>query len=444
MEWGIGILLAAAFAGYRLWQALTGVPFIWQDSSGYQNSSLWSGVRPPVAPLLWRITGTPTSYIVVQTLIAIAAWCFLAWVAAMVARPGWPRLVTGAVVLAFACSMPVVIWDRSVLSESLSFSALALVFATAIRVTQRVTWGRVASLVAAALALALVRDSLLWMVAGLALAILAYAVVHNAGTKVLVLGIALLAVSGYALIGQAAAHRNQSNVEHVLFVRIFPFPDRVEWFADHGMPNKKEVLAYAAATKAEPGHAKVVGIAPGDPTVQDLMRWMRTDATGVYLEWLALHPGYVLTEPFRDPERTFNNAEGHLSFYAAVDRTDLAPLDAVFDPGPLWVALAAAVAVVVGVVRGTWRRRWWRMVALLGGLGLFEMLVAWHGDGTETMRHGIVGSVTVRLAVAILVVLGALAPADRNVSVLRTVRRRKQTPATPGYAPAVVSEPGRV
>ena len=208
MEWGIGILLAAAFAGYRLWQALTGVPFIWQDSSGYQNSSLWSGVRPPVAPLLWRITGTPTSYIVVQTLIAIAAWCFLAWVAAMVARPGWPRLVTGAVVLAFACSMPVVIWDRSVLSESLSFSALALVFATAIRVTQRVTWGRVASLVAAALALALVRDSLLWMVAGLALAILAYAVVHNAGTKVLVLGIALLAVSGYALIGQAAAHRN--------------------------------------------------------------------------------------------------------------------------------------------------------------------------------------------------------------------------------------------
>ena len=84
------------------------------------------------------------------------------------------------------------------------------------------------------------------------------------------------------------------------------------------------------------------------------------------------------------------------------------------------------------------------MVALLGGLGLFEMLVAWHGDGTETMRHGIVGSVTVRLAVAILVVLGALAPADRNVSVLRTVRRRKQTPATPGYAPAVVSEPGRV
>ena len=40
MEWGIGVLLAAAFAGYRLWQALTGMPLVWQDSSGYQHSSI--------------------------------------------------------------------------------------------------------------------------------------------------------------------------------------------------------------------------------------------------------------------------------------------------------------------------------------------------------------------------------------------------------------------
>ena len=123
VEWAIGILLAAAFSGYRLWQALTGMPLIWQDSAGYQQSSLWSGVRPPVAPLLWRVTGTPTSFVVVQTLIAIVAWCFLAWAAAMVTRSVWPRLLTGAVVLAFASTMPVVLWDRSVLSESLSFSA---------------------------------------------------------------------------------------------------------------------------------------------------------------------------------------------------------------------------------------------------------------------------------------------------------------------------------
>jgi hypothetical protein len=84
------------------------------------------------------------------------------------------------------------------------------------------------------------------------------------------------------------------------------------------------------------------------------------------------------------------------------------------------------------------------MVALLGGLGVLEMLVAWHGDGTETARHGIVGSVSVRLAVVILLTVGALAPGDPNVAVARTVRDRKQRSAAPGYAPAVISEPGRI
>ena len=271
-----------------------------------------------------------------------------------------------------------------------------------------------------------------------------YAVVHNAGAKVLVLGVSLIAVSGYAIIGQAAAHRNIDNVSHVLFVRIFPYPDRVAWFADHGMPNRREVLAYAAAAKSEDGQAKVVGIAPDDPTVQPLVRWLRTDATAVYLEWLALHPGYVLTEPLREPERAFNNALGRISFYAAPDRVDLPIVNSVFDPGPWWVAGAVVVAIAIGIGRGVWRRRWWRMLALLGGLGMLEMLVAWHGDGTETARHGIVGSVAVRLAVVILVVAGALAPTGGNVSGVRTVLRRRQRPVAPGYAPAVVAEPGRI
>ena len=392
----------------------------------------------------------------------------------MLARPGWERVVAGSIVLAFASTMSIVIWDRSVLSESLSFSALSLVFATAIRATQRVTWPRAAALVAASAAFALVRDSLVWMVLGLALAIAVYAIVHRAGREVIALAFLLLAVSGFAIVGQAAAHRNIDNVEHVLFVRIFPFPDRVQWFADHGMPNEAEVLAFADATKAPRGEAKVVGVAPNDAKVQPLVRWLRSDATAVYLEWLALHPGYVLTEPLRDPERAFNNAEGHLAFYAAADRTDLPIVNTVFDPGAWLVLAGAVIAVVVGVIRGVWRERWWRMLAVLGGFGVMEMLVAWHGDGTETTRHGIVGSVSVRLAMLVLVVAGSLAPRSRSGtqpgsrsgtqpgsrsgtqpgsrsgtqpgsrSGAASARGGRQTSAAPGYAPAVISEPGRI
>src|SRR5262249_26107939 len=162
--------------------------------------------------------------------------------------------------------------------------------------------------VAACAALALVRDSLVWMVAGLALVVIVYALVRDAARPLLAAGLVLLGVSGFALVTEAASHRNVTNIENVLFVRVFPYPDPVAWFADHGMPNREQVDGYAAATVAERGQAKVVAIDPNDPAVQPLVRWMHDDAAATYIEWLALHPGYVLTEPLREPERTFNNA----------------------------------------------------------------------------------------------------------------------------------------
>jgi hypothetical protein len=442
-EWITGLGLAALFAWYRLAQGLRGFALVWQDSAGYQTSAFWAGIRPPVAPALWFLTGSPRAYVVTQTIIAVVAWCFLAWTVAMAAGRGWRGVLAGAVVLAFASTMPVVLWDRSVLSESLSFSALATVFATAIWVGRRVTWPRVAGLVVAAAVLALVRDSLIWMVLGLGLGVLVYSVVHRLVLKVVVLGAALVVVSAVALAGQAEANRNLDNIEHVYFVRVFPYPDRVQWFADHGMPDAASIRKYAAGTKAARGEAKVVGLASNDVSVRPLLRWLRSaDATRAYLEYVALHPWYVFSEPLRDPERTFNNADGRLSFYAAADRTDLAVLDAVFDPGPAVVALAAVVGVVMACRRDVWRRRWWQLVAVLGVLGLDEMLVAWHGDGTETLRHGIEGSVTVRLAVVVTLVTAALAPRARARAA--TTEGAGQGSSPLGYAPAVGPEPGRV
>ena len=37
------------------------------------------------------------------------------------------------------------------------------------------------------------------------------------------------------------------------------------------------------------------------------------------------------------PERTYNNADGHLSYYAASDRTDAPVLTTIFYPSWVWV-----------------------------------------------------------------------------------------------------------
>ena len=158
-----------------------------------------------------------------------------------------------------------------------------------------------------------------------------------------------------------------------------------------------------------------------DPEFQPLAHWLRTDAARTYVAWLVLHPGTVLKEPLVRPERTFNNADGHLSFYAAVDRTDAPLLTTVLYPAWPWVLAGAIVAVVGGWWSGQWRRTAWGGVALLGVLGLAHMLVAWHGDGMEATRHAGVGNVQVRLGVLILLVVlldgRRPAPAQPEVSI---------------------------
>ena len=126
-------------AGFRLWQVLVGGPMQWQDSRQYEavgshpitSGALWAGRRPPLAPLLWKVTGSPEAFVVVQTVASIAAWTVLALAVGRLAPSRWGRFIGTMLILGFAATRPVTQWDRSVLSESLSLTALALLFAAA-------------------------------------------------------------------------------------------------------------------------------------------------------------------------------------------------------------------------------------------------------------------------------------------------------------------------
>ena len=201
------------------------------------------------------------------------------------------------------------------------------------------------------------------------------------------------------------SHRHLTNVQNALAVRVFPYPNRIGWFADHGMPQAAAVTALARATSSADGNAPLVAIDLGDPAFRPLARWLRTDAARTYVAWLALHPGTVLKDPLLRPERTYNNADGHLSNYAAADRSDAPLLTALLYPAWPWVLAAAVGAVIGGWLLGQVRRLAWVAVALLGVLGFAHMLIAWHGDGMEVTRHASVGNVQVRLGVLILLLM---------------------------------------
>jgi hypothetical protein len=411
------------FTGYLFTQALAGPAVIWNDSLVYMHmathplwsSGLWTGQRPPAAPLLIKLVGSSRGFLAAQALIAALSWGFLAWTVGRLVPPGWRRVAAAWMILAFATAFPVTLWNRSVLSESLSMSLLALVFATLIWTARGVTWPRVAATVAACLGLAATRDAQVWTVAFLAVVVGAGAVRaagrrRSQAVRLGALCLCLVAVVVLTGWGTVSSHRTRQNVADVFYVRVFPFPARVAWFAAHGMPQQVQIDALAKATGPAPGEAKVVYVAPSDPAFARLERWIESEGTGTYLDWLLTHPGYVITEPLVRPERSYDFAGGQLTYYAASTDRLQSPLTVVMWPPLVGLVVLAVVAAVVSLLSRAWRQGVWRMVVALTLVGVLSIVVAWHGDGQEVTRHTVEGLAQLRLGLWIVIVVGVLGP----------------------------------
>jgi hypothetical protein len=420
------------FAAFRLWQGTLPPALIWQDSKDYEaigsqslgSSGFWFGGRPPLIPLFWKIMGSPQAFVAGQTVLSVAAWGYLAWTVGTMFPVGWRRSVSAVTVLAFGTVTPIALWDRSVLSESLAMSGLALLFALAIRLAQRPTVPRAAAFVGAAFFCALARDTEIVLPAILGVSILVFAFVRRrSGSKfkmLLATACALLLAAGFCVATVVESGRDALNVTDNLYVRVFPYPARVAWFASHGMPEQKQI-DQLADTQPPPvsGTAKAVFPNLHASEFARLDAWINGHGASTYALWMITHPWFVVLEPLRRPERTFNDGDGNIDSYAALNRVTSGLTPVLW---PSWVWLEGVVAVTLVVVFGRELRphRAVQVIMALGLLGVAAMLVAWNGDGQEATRHTIEGLAEIHLAVLIMFLYAVLAPRDPGRAELRS------------------------
>jgi len=349
------VLAWAGFVGFKLSEALSGTPIMWQDTelyvkvahAGWFSSGLWTGERAPLVPVLWKLTGTPTSFVVVQTVFSILCWTALAIVVTRVVAAGWWRLVAFVAVLGLATTAPVRLWDHSVLSETMALSWLALLTTVLLLVVRRPTWPRVIAVGLSALGFAATRDTDVFtpLVLGLVLAACAVGRRFRVRWRLVAVAGALLAGAALPLALGMASDRSNLNVRNNYYVRVFPYESRVAWFAGQGMPQQRMIDELASAQQTSPGQMPVVAPDMNDPAYAPLYRWIRSHGAVTYLEWLGTHPRYVITAPFDRLPEAFNNADGQLSFYAG-GAASTEPLDKLF-AGRWWYAMAVAAIALV-------------------------------------------------------------------------------------------------
>ena len=453
------VFLAALAAGIavRWWQLRGRDPLEWNDTADFLSSSkepwfsaeLWIGRRSPLTPVILKALGDDLgSYLTFQALVAAVCWAALAASVWTAVGPRWGRLASAVAIVAFSLTDPVTMWDQSVLSESLSGSVLALVVAAGVQVAARPTRAAVGGLVGALAVWLALRDSpaVVAVTGGLALcAVLVTrrlwarrrrpvaaggeagdgpgpaAPGRRAGGRfgsltplsalaagALVLGIATLAASNHG-------SRHVFPVRNVLQVRVLPYPDRVEWFADHGMPQSDEFIGPGSRRPSrEPGRAPVTYVpdSASDDGMEEWFAWLESDARGTFARWVLTHPGYVVTEPYEAPERTFNNAGGDRQFYAFSDRRKLPLVDGLLAQRSWVVVVVGSVATGFVIGRGRYTPAF-VAGAVTAALALPHALVAWHSDGMETARHLVIPALQLHLGV-LLMVIGTLRPAPRH------------------------------
>lgn len=421
---------AAAIIGLliRWWQITGRAPSWWQDSTDYETSStasfgsmeLWAGARSPGVPLMLKIFGGKpgNAYIHLQIVLASVCWAWLAATVAVGLRGAWKRWVVVAVIVAFPLARPIAMWDHSVLSESLTTSIFAALVAAALWFVRRPSPLRVLAVVAIAAAWVATRDANVLAIAVVGVGILGYRLVgavrrlaahRPAGRSLLdlttALAVGLLAVSALSVLSSSIGGRDAVPLAHVFSVRILPYPDRLDWFADQGMP-QADLLRDRAANLDLTKQPPLVGLSTTDKVLDPWWDWLRSEGRPTFARWLLTHPTYLVSEPLESPERTFNNAEGDLDFYRSASMSEL-PMTTDL----LWLnattALLAGCAIVACYL--WFGRRPRSDLLLIGALCVAasgpQALVAWHSDGMETARHLYMPGVQLRVGV----LLGAIA-----------------------------------
>jgi hypothetical protein len=389
LTWAIAVALTGL--AVRWWQVAGRSPSWWQDSEDYwtvSGRSLWSrdfwmAERPAAVPLLLQLTGGKVGawFVKAQIVLAALSWGWLAGELVRAVAPSWRRgAPVAAGVLAFSLSTPVTMWDRSVLSESMTVSLLAALAAALLGLVREPSWGRGTVLVGVAWLWSTTRDTNVVTLVVLAAAAGIWAA-RSADHRRLASAVAagLLVVTAGSMQSAMVGDRDALPLADAFPVRVLPYPERVEWFVATRCPWPTTSGPRRLQAIRAPIHStrRWSGSPATTPYFQPWWDWLRAHGKATFIRWVVAHPTYAVAEPMASPERVFNNTEGDLGFYAATDMPKVPFISELFWPStPVSIVAAAALAHALA------RRRRYGPVITVGGLMVYRRQPAASSAGT--------------------------------------------------------------
>jgi hypothetical protein len=345
--------------------------------------------------------------VLVQSLLAVGAWTFLAATVCGLLRSAAARWVAMLGILGVALAPGVLQWNALITTESLSMSTLCIVLALGLRVAGGGSRRDVGWFIGALAAFAFTRDTNALVVGGLALVAFVCAIRTALRVRGIVIGVAgiAFAFTATSLANAAEPPRWYWPVAETTAVRLLADPGATRYLVAHDFPFDEQMRTLPER------YIYIYDPVRTGKEFAAFRHWVRVDGRRVYLGYLLSHPGWALREPFDDRDAFFNSSV--IEVYAKVYRNrpggPFTAIGAVAAPHPAVVtecwSLLAVAALAARLRRRPARRALVGAVAMSGVFAVAGYYAAWHGDALEVYRHALSAAVELRLTLWIVTAL---------------------------------------
>jgi len=384
------------------------------------SQAFWMGTRAFTLPLFLKMLNTtPQNFQSVEQMnrirdvqfwLSIISWTFLALVLTLAFRHCWLKFAAFAVTMFFSMTLEIGIWDSLLLSESISFSLLALTLASWVLLVvllprMKKMGFRICLVVLSVLAAVLysfVRDSNIYFLLMAAVIYLVGVLInsHQSGSRKLAWVYAGSILVIFLVQNLTITHGNRWQIfimDH-LAMRILHDPQAVTFFEKEGLPISEELLSTTGMIGYE--YQELMATSP---TLQPLRDWIDCCGKQAYLKYLLSTPIETMLEPVEQWQKLVNggNLEYRNPEYAFQELPEeIRRFDEFFFPHQGWAVALLGLISLIGIVDYviTKRQPLWIVVGILFITIYPSMFIVWHGEPLEIERHAAQIGIQWRLA----------------------------------------------
>ena len=385
------------------------------------DSNFRNGERPFTLPLLYKMAGyTLQNYsdqgemehvARIQLVISIITWALLALSVSLLLKKWVIKFLSFAIIEMVGASLSITMWDRLMLSDSLSISLFALFFSFLIfaawiwrRNTSLPVWMQILlvfSIIVIAALYSFTRDPNAYYLLSLGALLMFGLLFRSVRDHKFLPGYMMTMLSFFAIYGVQSSIRVDKTfyvqtLSHVFVYRFIPDTEKLSFLVKNGMPYDQQYSSYP-----ELNLGQLYDLLFIDQPTGLLTTWIKDHGKVVLFKYMISHPYYTFVAPLADLQAMVSGDVTSYRKTLSPTPSRLSILNDIFYPRYAGMPILFLIFFGISIFLAYKNNSSGFIVILILVLFITSvpfLLLVWHSDPNDLTRHALQAALQLRMA----------------------------------------------